>query len=132
MRARASTCVKGWGRRIWRTKRSSEGGQVEHVLARGESDSREYRNTISLSLSRAAPLSLRILLPEISSARDARFFYFLLVSYRTHRCCRYFGIAANAIVIAKFCTILSVSFRSPSDSDVERHTQTPAMLQRQL
>lgn len=46
------TRVKGWERRrIWRTERSSEGGQVEHVLARGESDSREYRNTISLPLS---------------------------------------------------------------------------------
>ena len=51
--------MKGLRRRIWRTERSSEGGQVEHVLARGESETRgEYRNTISLLRSLSLSLSL--------------------------------------------------------------------------
>lgn len=72
------TRVKGWERRrIWRTERSSEGGQVEHVLARGESDSREYRNTISLPLSFVLFLCLLL-----------RFFFFLREIFLWNFCAR--------------------------------------------
>lgn len=85
----ASTCVRGGGERkerVRRSERSFEGDQVEHVLARGESDSVEYQNAIFLSASSSSPsLFLCLLLKFFARNRLLEYFLRAADSLDIHR-----------------------------------------------